>query len=130
MESLVYITESLLELNDIRAIAEDHHYKTDLFFDTFERLNILFAESPSMWWQWQKVQPRELWFDDENDYEALEALKPNSIFVIQYHANTLSILASFLKETLRHYGGLVECKSSLQITYTWENIEKISQECP
>lgn len=129
MQNMAFITQSTIDLNDIRELAERNLYKTEIFIEIYETLNIHFGKDVGEWWQWRKIEEQELWFDDPTDYKQLKDIAHNSIFVIQYHANALQILTDFLKTILKQYGGWVDCKGSLKNAYTLENIDKIVLEC-
>ncbi len=82
------------------------------------------------WWQWFEIEAKSLWYDDPTDYDDLAEIKPQSIFVVEYHANTLPKLAEFLKDLLEQYGGWVDCKGSFKKAFTLENIADIVLGCP
>ena len=59
MDNIAFITQSTVNLNEIRELAEAMHYKTDLFFEMHERLNAFVGEEASEWWQWIEIEERE-----------------------------------------------------------------------
>lgn len=130
MESMGYMTNSNLSLKDIFNLAQEKQYKANLTFDSYESLAIRFGEDKSEWWQWLKIKEDQVAFDEDEDYEKLRELAPKSIIVIEYHPNTLPLLATFLKPILIKYGGFVNCRGSMEETYTLENIDMIVSGCP
>ena len=129
METLTYITQSELDLQNILEIAQEYSYRADLFTEAHEQLSIRFGNDPSEWWAWFNISRDEMLFDEDVEYEIFRELKPKSVFATEYHVNTLPTLVSFLEEILKRYKGWVECRGMNHL-YTVENINEIISGCP
>ena len=79
---------------------------------------------------WRAITKEELWFDDNDDYQTLEVLEPDSMFVMLYHAEYLAEIARLLTGVLKKYDGWIDCKGNLKQTYTAGNISDIVLGCP
>jgi hypothetical protein len=134
MENMTLLTQAAVTLADIDNLLAQAGYNTARFTMEQEYLNIKPPEDNTIWWQCFEIQTSDLlWGDDdenEDDLAYLNELNPKGMFVIEYHANSLALMATMLSRILAAYGGIAQCRGRLRNAYTLETITDIVHGCP